>query len=153
MRPIREIVIHCSDSGFGSAAMIDEWHRAQGWKGIGYHYVVLNGRRNGAGHHYVREDDGLVEVGRPEGERGAHVHGFNRHTLGICLIGNRELQFTPLQVFSLITLVERLQAKYGIDTDEVKGHYEYPTAGGKTCPDFSVSSLRSFLHRADPPGG
>ena len=44
MRVIDTIVIHQSDSAFGNAAVIDEWHRERGWSGIGYHWVILNGR-------------------------------------------------------------------------------------------------------------
>jgi len=36
------------------AKMIDEWHRAKGWNGIGYHFVILNDRHNS-------KSDGTVE--------------------------------------------------------------------------------------------
>ena len=42
MTPDR-ITIHCSDSEWGNADVIDEWHKKRGWDGIGYHYVILNG--------------------------------------------------------------------------------------------------------------
>jgi hypothetical protein len=44
VRKIDTIVIHQSDSAFGNAAVIDKWHRERGWSGIGYHWVILNGR-------------------------------------------------------------------------------------------------------------
>ena len=37
------IVVHCSavkPDQTSSAKQIDGWHKALGWKGIGYHYVV-----------------------------------------------------------------------------------------------------------------
>ena len=84
MRPIDTIVVHCSDSDFGSAALVDEWHRGYGWKCIGYHYVILNGVRS-AGGEYLQWVDGVIEKGRPESEIGAHVKGHNGTSLGICL--------------------------------------------------------------------
>ena len=54
-RHIDRIIIHCSavaPDQTSSARQIDEWHRAKGWKMIGYHYVI---RR-----------DGSIEKGRPE---------------------------------------------------------------------------------------
>ena len=43
MRKITLIVIHCSavkPEQTSSAKQIDSWHKGQGWKCIGYHYVV-----------------------------------------------------------------------------------------------------------------
>ncbi len=47
MKPkeIKRIIIHHSASDFGDAKLIDKWHKERGWKGIGYHFVVLNGKR------------------------------------------------------------------------------------------------------------
>ena len=44
MRTITLIIIHCSavrPYQTSNAAQIDSWHRARGWNGIGYHYVIL----------------------------------------------------------------------------------------------------------------
>jgi len=69
MRPIDTLILHCSatppDMDIG-VAEIDTWHKAQGWKRIGYHFVI---RRNG-----------IVERGRPLAQIGAHVEGHNRRT-------------------------------------------------------------------------
>ena len=74
MREINKIIIHCSATKEGqdiSAATIDEWHKARGWRSIGYHYVIGL--------------DGMIEYGRPITETGAHVKnhnkGLNRHLL------------------------------------------------------------------------
>jgi N-acetylmuramoyl-L-alanine amidase len=72
-RKIDLLVVHCSatvataDIG---AAVIRDWHKQRGFKDIGYHYVI---RR-----------DGKIERGRPEQQVGAHVQGFNAHSIGIC---------------------------------------------------------------------
>ena len=41
-----EIILHCSDSEFGNAAIITKWHalpkpNGRGWSNIGYHYVNM----------------------------------------------------------------------------------------------------------------
>ena len=41
MAKLTNIIIHCSDSDFGDAQTIDLWHKQRGWKGIGYHYVIV----------------------------------------------------------------------------------------------------------------
>ncbi|RUU80251.1 peptidoglycan-binding domain-containing protein, partial [Mesorhizobium sp. M7A.F.Ca.MR.362.00.0.0] len=43
MRPIKELIWHCTATPEGrevSVKEIDAWHRARGWSGIGYHKVV-----------------------------------------------------------------------------------------------------------------
>lgn len=44
MRAINKIIIHCSATPEGhdyTAADIDSWHKARGWRCIGYHYAML----------------------------------------------------------------------------------------------------------------
>ena len=44
MKAIDSIIIHCSATPAGKdfrANDIDRMHKAQGWKGIGYNYVIL----------------------------------------------------------------------------------------------------------------
>ena len=48
------IIIHHSDSAYGSAAIMDQWHRARGFDELGYHFVIGNGTNSG---------DGQIEVG------------------------------------------------------------------------------------------
>jgi len=38
----KKVIIHCSDSSFGNAVLIDKWHRQRGFDNIGYHFVILN---------------------------------------------------------------------------------------------------------------
>ncbi|WP_108503536.1 N-acetylmuramoyl-L-alanine amidase [Paracoccus indicus] len=48
------------------------WHRAKGWREIGYHWVI--------------DRNGKVLVGRPDAETGAHAVDRNPGTIGICLL-------------------------------------------------------------------
>src|SRR5438093_11294418 len=52
-RAWRWIVIHHSASESGSMAVFDKEHRAKGWDGVGYHFVIGNG---------TNSRDGQIEV-------------------------------------------------------------------------------------------
>jgi N-acetylmuramoyl-L-alanine amidase len=104
----KHIVLHCSASRpaqFVNAKIIGEWHRARGWKSIGYHYVILR--------------DGKVETGRPVNAVGSHVAGHNSTTLGICIVGGlndatgkAENNFTTAQWGALDTLLRDLCRRF-----------------------------------------
>ena len=155
MAKLTNIVIHCSDSEFGSASEIDRWHRARGWSGIGYHFVILNGLIVPKTGYQTRLHldcmDGQIEVGRKidgdnwvsANEAGAHALGFNDKSIGICLIGVKD--FTHRQMSALRTLVSELCIHYGLTAKNVVGHYETPKAGGKTCPNFDMQAFRDSL--------
>ena len=139
MREITDIVIHCSASKNGDArvtrAVIDGWHRARGWYGIGYHYVI-------------HVDGGLAE-GRPLEQIGAHVQGSNAKSIGICMVGTD--RFSLAQWAALADLVAALGARF--PRAIVQGHRDYsPDLNGdglidrrdwlKICPGFDVKAWR-----------
>lgn len=129
MRKIDEIIIHCSATEAGKdfrASDIDRWHRANGWNGIGYHFVV--------------DLDGKVETGRSLSIAGAHCEGHNASTIGICYIGGLKDgkaadTRTEAQRIALRALVQGLQAAFGIR--KVNGHNNYAK---KACPCFDVKT-------------
>lgn len=155
-----KIIIHHSASKWGSAAVINEWHRERwghlvpkGKPSIGYHIVILNGITNyGDSVKQQKQDifDGLIETGRPfdadndieAWERGAHAYGYNRNTLGVCLIGNKA--FTGKQIDSLVRIVLILMERFSISVDRILGHRELKKANTE-CPGFEVEGLRRFL--------
>lgn len=129
MRTINEIIIHCAATPEGkdyTVADIDQWHRARGFEGIGYHYVIYR--------------DGSVHAGRSEALAGAHCKGHNAHSIGICYIGGcardgktpKDTR-TASQSKSLERLVRGLLEKYPGAT--VHGHNEF---AAKACPSFDV---------------
>lgn len=70
------IFVHCTATPEGKefhVKDIDKMHRARGFNGIGYHYIIAL--------------DGTVEPGRPEDTVGAHVQGYNSNSVGISYIG------------------------------------------------------------------
>jgi hypothetical protein len=150
MRKIGKIVIHCSDSAFGDVATIRRWHtdlppRGNGWKDIGYHFVILNGFRK------VREldpaADGLIEPGRPVEQIGSHVKNHNKDSIGICLVGGRDphgksetdIWLTERQRVALFGLLDDLLSCY--PDARIVGHLEFNPE--KTCPNLNIDALRA----------
>lgn len=117
-----KIILHCSDSGFGNAALIARWHalpkpEGRGWDGIGYHYVILNGWLTSSIYH--PDFNGHIETGRPldddpvvsGSEKGAHVLGYNANSAGICLIG-KSGSFTDEQLNAAVELVYKMEEQF-----------------------------------------
>ena len=140
------ILIHHSASDSGSAAQFDKWHKQQGWDGLGYHFVIDNGRGG---------TDGRVEVGYRWRDQltGAHCRQasrddnyWNEHTIGICLVGNFEQHTpTPAQYESLAQLTHFLQRRYNIPTYKIRGHRDIVSS--TACPgrNFSFAELHRRL--------
>ena len=149
MKKWKNIIIHCSDSGWGSAAVIRGWHLENGWRDIGYHFVILNGELRTT--LSLPSLDGDVSVGRvidgdewvEANESGAHALGMNSNSIGICLIGVDK--FTEKQYKSLIDLLYELHKHFNIPVENMIGHYETPKSGGKTCPNMDMNSFRGIL--------
>ena len=129
MRTVTLLVVHCSAVRPGqrsSARDIDRWHKAQGWKSIGYHFVV---RR-----------DGTVETGRALEEIGAHCQGHNRHSVGICYEGGLDEDGkpadtrTPAQRLALRQLLEQLHGLF--PKALIVGHHDLDPM--KVCPCFDA---------------
>ncbi|MDP3411144.1 peptidoglycan-binding protein [Bosea sp. (in: a-proteobacteria)] len=129
-RRIDEIIIHCTATPEGrdvSVETIRGWHIGQGWKDIGYHWVVML--------------DGSVKPGRPEAQVGSHVAGRNSGTLGVVYVGGVAADGktpkdtrTPAQKAALLAHVRALIARYPT-VRKVTGHNQY---AAKACPSFDV---------------
>jgi len=110
---------------------------------IGYHYVILNGYTIEQCYIEKRSEfqfDGHVETGRPFERIGAHARGYNRNSIGICLIGRS--RFTGLQFRSLKRLIAEIQLQH--PQARTIGHYELDN--GKTCPNIDMDWLREMLN-------
>jgi hypothetical protein len=140
VREINKIVVHCSDSSFGDAGLIREWHLERGWKDIGYHFVILNGcKRKGE---FDADLDGIIQNGRDVSVVGAHVAGHNSKSIGICLVGMDT--YTEKQMLSLKILLSELMVEYNLKPDAIFGHREL--FAGKTCPTgLDMEKLRKEL--------
>ncbi len=138
-RFINLIVLHCSDSEFGDAKVIEQWHRERGFKKIGYHYVILNGYRSKSAldSQIMDASEGAAEMGRPEEEIGAHVEGYNANSIGVCLIGRGNYTQQQLETARAL-IVCKLMKSY--PEAKLVGHYELNP--GKTCPMLDMNELR-----------
>lgn len=115
------IVVHHTGSATDddlSAKEIHEMHKACGWAGIGYHYVIRK--------------DGTIERGRPRWAIGSHAFGRNFDSIGVHVCGNFEYaKPTDEQLCSLALLIAELCEIYGLiaSSDVVVAHRDLmPTA-------------------------
>lgn len=121
------IVVHHSGSPVGSPATIADEHRAMNLNGLGYHFVIGNGR--GAG-------DGAIHVGYRWLDQlpGAHAAGdngdwYNRHGIGICLVGDGNRRgFTDQQLARLTQLVRALAEELDIPEERIVLHSDIAPA-------------------------
>lgn len=132
MRRIDKIIVHCTATPAGrevTVADVRRWHKARGFRTIGYHYLV-----------YL---DGTVHAGRQESEVGAHCLGQNARSIGVCYVGGLDAATgeprdtrTPAQRRALRELVGSLHRRYPNAT--VHGHREF---AAKACPCFDIADL------------
>ena len=133
---INEIIVHCTATPEGknyTVADIDKWHKARGWKGIGYHYVIYR--------------DGSIHQGRPETEIGAHCQGHNDNSIGVVYVGGLASDGktpkdtrTYAQKKSLENLLKQLKQKYPKAT--IHGHRDF---AAKACPSFDATKEYKYI--------
>ncbi len=127
------IVLHHTATEMGDVASIDAEHRqrvdreGRAWQGIGYHFVIGNGRGM---------PDGQIEPTFRwlEQRQGAHAGEaeYNRHGVGVCLVGDFERAApTARQETACRQLVAYLVERYGIDRRKVVRHGDLKTTA---CP-------------------
>lgn len=101
--------------------------KGRGWLDIGYHAIIL--------------PNGVVEPGRAVDEVGAHVAGYNKTSLGVCLVGGVDEDGAPIFNFknaamaSLKVVLSEWHHRH--PTALFKGHRDLNPA--KACPCFDVS--------------
>lgn len=133
---INEIIVHCTATPEGkdyTVAGIDKWHKARGWKGIGYHYVIYR--------------DGSIHQGRPETEIGAHCQGHNDNSIGVVYVGGLASDGktpkdtrTDAQKKSLENLLKQLKQKY--PKAAIHGHRDF---AAKACPSFDATKEYKYI--------
>lgn len=141
------IVVHHSGSMVGSAESVTRRHQDLGLRGLGYHFIVTNGK--GA-------PDGQIAVGYRWTDQlaGAHTTGaeadrFNREYLGVCLIGDGDRRpFTDSQIAAVSELVLELARACEIPAENIVLSRDIsPSAGpGRLFPEAAFRArLRSLL--------
>jgi hypothetical protein len=136
------IIVHDSGTMEGSALTIGAVHERLGKGGLGYHFVINNG---------TVEPDGTIEIGFRWQRQfiGDYLEGpdadwFNRHAIGICVIGDGDRAgFTDAQMRELLWLVRQLQQRF-----QIPRHVVYTQIGSESqsvSPHFPDVRFRSQL--------
>ncbi len=134
IRPWKYIVIHHTASDSGNAASIGKYHKNnRGWvNGLGYDFLIGNGSGS---------RDGQIEVGGRWNRQidGAHAGNpeYNKHGIGICLVGNFDNDYpTKPQISSLLYLMNYLQKRCNIHKDNIIMHktFRQTACPGKHFP-------------------
>lgn len=139
------IVIHHSLTEDGSPKNWDairKYHmEVKGWNDIGYTYGLEN----------VNGKLTILE-GRQIGEVGAHAFDFNAKSIGICLVGNYDMDPPSDDRLETLSLFCRdLQREFKIPKENVIGHRDTFILRGvpveKSCPGerFDLKSFRDRL--------
>lgn len=128
-RNITELIVHCTatpEYKDYTVTDIRQWHKAQGWNDIGYHYVVYR--------------DGSIHEGRSVDIAGAHCVGHNTNSIGICYVGGVATDGktpkdtrTELQKVGLLKILYDLKHIYPYA--KIYGHRDFST---KACPSFNA---------------
>jgi N-acetylmuramoyl-L-alanine amidase len=135
VRKLDRIILHCTATPEGRHVDVDTirvWHKARGWRDIGYHFII-----------YV---DGSVHAGRAVEKTGAHVSGHNATTIGVVYVGGTDAAgkakdtMNDAQETAFVNLVKHLRDQFGPLT--LHGHNEY---AAKACPSFIVKDKFKWL--------
>lgn len=94
---------------------------------------------------------GSIETGRPldldgwveKAEVGAHALGFNKDSIGICLI-HRERPYHSHMHMALVKLVDELRRKFNIAPENILGHCEV-NSKKPLCPSLDMETLRRII--------
>ncbi len=116
------LVLHHAAAKICSVETVHQWHKNNGWSGIGYHFLVRK--------------DGTIYEGRPINKVGAHAYGFNSSSIGICFEGNFETEkMTAAQKKAGKELVTYVRQQYPTIT-KVVGHRDLMATAcpGKNFP-------------------
>lgn len=127
VKKVKYIVVHCSDTYEKQDIGVDEirsWHKAKGWKDVGYHFVI--------------KKNGTLEVGRGLDVVGAHAYGINQVSVGVCWVGGKSEDGpvddrTKEQKTSLLSLLKTLKQIF--PKAEIIGHRD---VSDKSCPNFNA---------------
>lgn len=112
------IVLHHAEASHCTIEDIDAWHKANGWSGCGYHFLV-------------RKDCQIYE-GRPIDIEGAHCLGWNERSIGICFEGDfSQEKMSEAQEQKGIELIRWVRGKYKTPLRILRHKDALP---GYTCP-------------------
>lgn len=135
-RDIKYLIIHCAFTKKSmdiNAEDIDRWHKAKGWREIGYNYFI--------------KFDGTIQKGRSLRFTGAHTLGHNHDSIAICLEGGMSEQGKSVDTLT----VDQWKSITRIYLEAVKHYPNIILAGHnqfnkKPCPGWDVREY-AFKHK------
>ncbi len=123
----RRIILHHAAAVTCTPQQIHQWHLANGWAGIGYHFFVRK--------------DGTVYRGRPEDTVGAHAGNNNYDSLGVCFEGSFDREeMGAVQREAGAELVAYLKRKYNITTVQRHGDVNATGCPGTSFPFEAIAN-------------
>ena len=155
-RRIDYIAVHCTATPEGqdqTVAQIKAGHLKRGFSDVGYHYIIYR--------------DGTVHEGRNVDISGAHVSGYNAHSIGVVYVGGLENRpgvpyaqlkakdtRTEAQKAALLALLMDLRRLY--PDAVIQGHRDFspdlnhngiiePKEWIKACPSFDAKREYSMI--------
>ena len=145
MKPVNRITLHhdgmnafTSTNRAAAARRIEairSAHRRQNWGDIGYHYVV--------------DPAGRIWEARPLTWQGAHVRAQNEGNLGICVLGNYEVQRPNDRQIEAVErfILDRMQ-HYRVSASRIFTHRELAATA---CPGRNLqTSMIRLRHPGSP---
>jgi hypothetical protein len=113
---------------------IAEFHtEVRKWKGIAYHYGI--------------DADGVVYILNDPTSISYHSQGYNKHNIGVVLLGNYEKNMMPEDMIdSFIMLNEDLRDEYKLDHAWYHGQTKATACPGK----YAKAAIKPYLY-GDPP--
>ncbi|EFV78935.1 hypothetical protein HMPREF1013_00819 [Bacillus sp. 2_A_57_CT2] len=132
---IRGIIVHHSLTESGSADAFARYHvLTNGWSQMGYTFVINR--------------DGTVERCADYSDVTPHVGDYNKHYIGVCLVGDfRKQEPTAKQYEVLPDLITFIRKETGLSlpVSTILGHQELPAYSWKQCPGLDMDSLRGNI--------
>lgn len=120
----QKIIIHHSASEDGDYFNWQElrfYHISRGWQDIGYHFGIDR----------INEREEIL-IGRMPTMHGSHCPGWNKKSIGICLIGNfSKASPSVYKIEKAAELVAWLVNVYGFKVEDVEPHRKYKAT---ECP-------------------
>lgn len=128
------IIIHHSSRLIDHPTFIRLRHRYfRKWEDTGYHFLIGNG--------YVSKN-GKLYTARSIQFVGAHAIGWNRNSIGVCLIGNYDrCTISVKQYRTLFHFLISLSTEFKIPIANILGHNEIEGCI-KSCPGKNVSMVK-----------
>ncbi len=135
-RLVTAVFLHCSASDnpdHDDVSVIRQWHLANGWSDVGYHFFI--------------KKDGTIQPGRDLERIPAAQAPHNLGTIAMCAHGLAKENFTDVQLAAVKGLCDAINRAYeGRVT--FHGHCE---VANKACPVFDYRALLGLDAKGNMP--